>query len=428
VIKINTLGIITEYNPFHNGHLFHLKKAKEISNSDAVVCIMNGNFVQRGRPAIIDKFARTRMAIENGVDLVIELPLIYGIRSAEFFAYGSIQLLEKMGIIDSIVFGSEIGEIKVIDYLARILVEEPQEFRYTLKKQLNQGISFPKARENALYNYIANFPNNEDININKLIETLSEPNNILGIEYLKVLHNINSSINALTIKRSHKNYHSNKLNNKMASATAIRNEIYNNKNLNIIKELIPERSFKILNDELLRGKGPTNIEYMGIMILSILRQMEINELREFAEIDNGLEYRINEAAANSGTLDQLIQNIKSKNLTWTRIQRNLLHILFNIKAKDFDFLDITGPHYLRVLGFNNKGKILLKKIKENSSLPIITQVKDYLNNIDTYSNNPVIKSLSYDIIASDIFSLLFPCPDKRISHLDFTNPLIVYNN
>lgn len=419
-----TLGIITEYNPFHNGHLYHLKKAKDLTGADAVICIMNGNFVQRGTPAIVDKWSRTKMALENGVDLVIELPLFYGIRSAEFFAKGSIKLLSASGIVDYIVFGSESGNIELLTYIAKILVEEPEYFQNRLKMMLRSGYSFPKARELAMLNYL-NMKNNDINNIKEIKKVVKEPNNILGIEYIKANLESNSNINTLTIKRKYSKYHDKKLNNTIASATAIRNEIYKN-DLSFINKFMPDNSYKVLKETFSQGKGPVIEDYLGILIINKLRQLKREELLKYAEIDNGLENRFLEAAHNSGDLKQLIKYIKTKSLTWTRIQRNLLHILFGLKKRDFELLDASGPNYIRVLGFNKMGEDLLAKIKANSPLPLVTQPAKYLKEININSQDSLIKSLSYDILATNIYSLLYPEPDNRISYLDFRIPVIKY--
>ncbi len=423
VIIMTILGIITEYNPFHNGHLYHLKEAKEISGAEAAVCLMNGNFVQRGRPALVDKWVRTKMAIENGVDLIIELPLIYGIRSAEYFAQGSIQTLNATGIIDKLVFGSEAGKIEPLKIIARILLDEPSFFKKCLKDYLSDGLSFPAARELALLDYLDRYENTSTLK--EVASVFQEPNNILGIEYIKAIYSTKSDIIPLTIKRTGSNYHEKELLGDVASATAIRKKIYQ-EDFNMVKKAVPASCWKILENTFKQGKGPVDKNNLGIMILNKLRQLSFDELKDFAEIENGLGNRIIEAAHNSGNLNQLIDNIKTRAFTWTRIQRNLLHILFNIKEKDFQSLDYHGPKYLRILGFNKKGEELLARIKANSPLPMITQPADYLNEVNIDSNEPLIKSLSHDIQATDIYSLLFPEPRKRRGHLDFTTPIIRY--
>ena len=194
-------GIITEYNPFHNGHLYHLNTAKKVTNCHGIVCIMSGNFVQRGEPAIIDKWKRTEMALLNGVDLVIELPTFYAVSSAEFFAKGAVDILNNIGVVDNIFFGSECGDINLLYKIAEVLTKEPKEFKLKIKENLKSGVTYAKAREKTLIDIL----DNEDLN-----EILSNSNNILGIEYIKAIIKSNSSITPLTMKREGSKYNDKK--------------------------------------------------------------------------------------------------------------------------------------------------------------------------------------------------------------------------
>ncbi len=412
-------GIITEYNPFHNGHLYHLKKSKKIAKTDQIICVMNGNFMQRGSPAFLDKWSRTAMALKNGVDLVIELPLIYGIRSAEYFASGALKTLAATGVVDSLVFGSEYGKIDPLVKTARLFLKEPDIFKNQLKFFLKKGLSFPEAREKALKKFLK-INNTEDDMLTKII---SRPNNILGIEYIKAILKYNFPIKPLTIKRSHDNYHKKTTEGKIASATAIR-KLIREKKLTEIKNFVPEITYQIIKKDFKKGKIPVRAHLLGIMLLDKLRRISIDELKEFAEINNGLENRIKNAASISGSLEQLIKNIKSKKHTRTRIQRNLLHVLFNLKAKDFQEFDQTGITYLKVLGFNQKGEKILSRINKNSSRPIITQPAKYLKSININNRDTLKKQLSYDLLASDIYSLLYYSPDLRQAGADFYKQII----
>jgi len=412
-------GIITEYNPFHNGHLYHLVQARKKSKSDGIICIMSGNFVQRGRAALLDKWARTKMALNNGVDLVLELPLIYSIRSAEYFALGAIQLLTATGIVDYLVFGSELGKIEPFLTLTRVLNKEKPYFKKRLKKHLQAGLSYPKARENALFDYLSRNVKEFPLDEEEIRQIIASPNNILGLEYIKSIEQIKSSIKPLTIQRIKSSYHSEELSGKMASATAIRKKI-TEEELTAIKKFIPEKSWEIIQQEISLGKAPINEDYLGTLILARLRQMKKEELLSYAEIENGLENRI----LKNGTLFQLISHIKTRAFTWTRIQRNLLHILFGLDASAFQFFDEKGPSYLRVLGFNQQGEKIMTNLMKQSRLPVIIQPADFLTDIDLKNNDPLIRSLSYDLLASELYCLLRPDPDQRSGHLDFTTPLI----
>lgn len=211
------LGIITEYNPFHNGHKLHIEKSKFKTNSKHCIVVMSGNFVQRGEPALIDKYIRTKMALLNGADLVIELPIIYATASAELFSLGAVDTLNKTGIVNKICFGSEAGDLKYFLEVADILADEPPNYKEILLEHLNQGISYPRARMLSLGQIL-----------NKDLSFLEEPNNILSIEYLKGLKKINSNISVHTIQREQAHFHSKDTTGSIASATAIRKVILDN--------------------------------------------------------------------------------------------------------------------------------------------------------------------------------------------------------
>lgn len=422
---MGTVAIITEYNPFHNGHLYHLKKAKEVSKAGSLIVIMNGNFVQRGEPALLDKWQRARMALANGADLVIELPLIYGIRSAEYFARGAVTIMEKSNIVDSIVFGSELGKIEPLQEIARILVDHNQELQEKIQEGLASGKSFPLARETALKSYLEANPDNVSFPVGELLAILSEPNNILAIEYLKSLREIQSAITPYTIKRIGSGYHEKKLEGKYASATAIRELVYKGE-VDKIKAYLPEESYQILLNAIEQGLAPADLDSFSLLLITSIRRLNIKKLGEFAELDNGLERRIYREAHHTADFKNLVQKIKTRAYTWTRIQRNLLHIFFNLREEDFQLLDRCGPQYIRVLGIRKERTDLLSKLNENASLPVIISPAAYLREIDLESQDPLIKSLSYDILASDIYSLLYKNLACRQGHLDFTKALIKY--
>ena len=238
----NVLGIIAEYNPFHNGHLHHLIESKKITNSDYTIAIMSGNFTQRGEVSIVDKWEKTRMAINNGIDLVIELPTLYAISSAENFASGAIKILNSLGIVDFLSFGSESNDISLLDDIANVLAFEPAQYKTLLSHELARGESFPKARENAVMMYLND--------VRRFANVLSSPNNILGIEYLKSLKRQKSKIQPITIKREGAKYNDTKVphNSRYASATAIRNLCKSTDDITPLQKFIPETSFDILEE------------------------------------------------------------------------------------------------------------------------------------------------------------------------------------
>ena len=412
ILKIT--GIITEYNPFHYGHLYHYEKSKKITNSDAAICIMNGNFTQRGLPAITDKWSRAKMALEAGVDIIFELPLVYGIRSANYFAKGSVKLLAETNLVSNFVFGSESGKIKPLMKIAQFLNKNDNNFNQEIQDLIRAGHSYPVAREKALNKFFKD---------EKVISEIKSPNNILGIEYIRAVLENNLDLNPLTIKRTSNNYHSNEINGEFASGSALRKLIIKNK-IEKLKKLVPESSFEILKNELINGKIPVNKNNLTFPILTKLRMSSPKELKKYAEIINGLENRFYNSALESGNYNQLIEKINTKSITQNRIQRNLLHILFGLTEKEFNKIDTNGPAYLRVLAFNKNGEKILSKLKEKSNLPIITQISNYLNDVDLASENPVIKQLSYEILADDIYSLLYKNPKYRKGRQDFYQKII----
>ena len=414
------LGIIAEYNPFHNGHLYHLKESKKATGAEYTVAIISGNFTQRGSTSIIDKWKKTEMALQNGVDLIIELPVLYSISSSENFAEGSIKILNSLGIIDFLSFGSETSDIKILNNFANILYDEPKEYKKILSNYLDTGLSFPKARENALLEYIKN---SEDVNTNfdNYKNILSSPNNILGIEYLKALKKYKSSIKPVCIKRSGADYNSSdiSINTSIASATAIR-ELIKNKNFNTIKTVMPEKSYSILADCINSGCIIPDLNCFEKEIIYVLRKMSIEEIANLPDVSEGLEFLIKKAVNSCNTLTELLNTIKSKRYTITRLQRILLYALLDISKKDMKLSKEVDSPYIRVLGFNDNGKKLISKIMDkNPNQPLITSVKKF---VDNNSNTSLQTMLNKDIFATNVYSLGFE--NNSFANLDFKNGII----
>lgn len=399
---MSILGIIVEYNPLHNGHIYHIKNAKLQSKSDSVVAVMSGNFVQRGEPAIIDKWERTKMALYSGVDLIIELPVVYSTSTAENFAYGAIKLLDSLTVIDYLCFGSEYGSLDKLSEIAKILIDEPTLYRKYLKQNLSNGITFALAREIAINRLI----NNDIGNI------LKSSNNILAIEYLKALQKINSKIVPLTIARKGASYNSIELTDEFASASSIRKNIFEG-HLSRLDNYIPSYTKEILHNCFLQGIGPVSLEDFSKIILYKLRSgININNIFDIAE---GLENRIFKASKSTNNIYELIKLIKSKRYTQSRIRHILIHILLEINYQIFNKFD--GPNYIRVLGFNNKGLNVLKKVKQKSNIPIITKVANYKK---VLGNN--CEMFEKDLFATDIYTLSYK--NAGIAGLDFTHPIV----
>lgn len=409
---MSVLGLITEYNPFHNGHLYHLNESKKVTNADYSVCIMSGNFIQRGEPALIDKWVRAKMAIKAGIDLVIELPVTYSIQSAELFAFGAIKLLDSLGIVDGVCFGSEAGNVEVLDRISSILIEEPENYKILLKQNLNTGLPFPQARANALIKVL-----NGDLK-----DILNSSNNILGIEYLKALKRLNSSIKPYTIKRVKNEYNSTIISDNIASATSIRRKLIETGDVGTVKDNIPDTTFDRLLMEFSQGKGPVFSHHFDNLIISIIRKMPLEKIRDIFDVNEGLENRIKKASMKVSTIEDLVKSIKTKRYTQTRIQRILFHALLGIEKKNYEeFSSHGGPQYIRILGFNENGKKLLNIAKKKASLPIITKVANHTNTV-----NPILnKMLQYDITATNLYTLTYANPEFRIGDLDFTHGVII---
>ncbi len=402
------LGIVSEYNPFHNGHLMHLQKSKELTHTDFTIAVMSGNFVQRGDTSIVDKWTKAEMALKSGVDLVIELPTLYAISSAENFADGAIKILNSLGIVDYVSFGSEIGEITPLDDVASVLYKEPKEFSSLITRQLRSGLSYPKARELAIQMYFGSSQ--------KYTDVLENPNNILGIEYLKSLKRLKSPITPITLKRKYSDYNSNDIKSGIASATAIRTMLQKGKNIHYV---VPYETYELLEEKKKYGQIIPSLSIFSKEIIYTLRKMTLSEIATLPDVSEGLENKIKAAANTSNNLEELILKIKSKRYTQSRIQRILLYALLNISEKDITMSKKQMP-YIRVLGFNKNGKKIISAIaNQNPKLQIIVSVKKFMeNNTDKHLHTMISK----DIFASNVYTLGYEY--NSTANLDYTHKVV----
>lgn len=408
----NVVGIIAEYNPFHNGHAYHLEQSKELAKADYVIAVVSGNFVQRGNVSLINKWDKAEMALTNGADLVIELPTVYSISSAENFAYGAVKILNSLNIVDYISFGTELDDINILDKCADILYKQPQKFVNLLNHELSKGLSFPKARENALLMYLND--------IRTYSNVLSSPNNILAIEYLKALKKLRSPIKPIAVKRKNAGYNDLEITNNFASATAIRKKLIDNKPAGLSK-LMPPNSYRVLYNSIQKGHYVKDITNFEKEIIFTLRKMSLKEIANLPDVTEGLEHAIKNAANSCNTIDEFMNIIKTKRYTNTRIQRILLYALLGITKDDMKASTKVQP-YIRVLGMNKKGKDLISVIsRSNPNLNIITSVKKY---IDSNPNKALLNMLNTDINATNTYTLGYE--KDSWSNLDFTHNMIVY--
>lgn len=401
---MNITGIITEYNPFHNGHKFHLEESKKQTKSDGTICIMSGNFVQRGGPAIIDKWKRTEMALSNGVDLIIELPTFYAVSSAEFFAKGAVSILNSLNIVNNLFFGSEIGDAKALSEIAKTLISEDERFQNILKENLSLGLTFAKAREKSLIEYL----NSSEIN-----NIITSSNNILGIEYIKAILKLNSSINPVALKREGSNYNDKSLSQTFSSATSIREVLKNTSNIEDLKNIIPLESYEVFSKLQEQDYRFTFEEEMFKYIKYKIQTNCVN-FNNLYEVTEGLDNKIIKEISSSNSLHEFILKIKSKRYTYSKISRILTHIYLGLDNDDFKDIANENNLYVRVLGFNKTGREILSLIKANSSIPLITKVP-------RFTNNPLLK---FDLQATACYSLL---NDKVNPFNDYLqSPIIKY--
>lgn len=409
------IGVVAEYNPFHNGHYYHLQATKEITGAEYCVAVISGNFTQRGDTSIVNKWAKAYMAICGGADLVIELPTVYSISSAENFASGAVKILDNLKVVDAISFGAEANDLATLNNIANVLYEEPKAYTNILSHELKKGISYPAARENALMMYLND--------IKRYANTLSSPNNILAIEYLKALKIQKSKLEPIMIRRKKVYYNDNKIVDDFASATAIRKLLQDGEYANL-RKVIPRSSYTIIGQESRKGGMVLSLSKYEKEIIYALRKMTVEEIADLPDVSEGLQFAIKNAANEANNLKDLISNIKSKRYTQTRIQRILLYALLGIDKKLMENSRKVVP-YVRVLGFTQKGKSLLSEIsRRNPKLNIITSLKKYMDQ-NQNKNKVLAEMLEKDIFATDVYTLGYIGDSK--ANLDFTNNMIITN-
>ena len=392
---MKTIGIVCELNPLHSGHKYLLDMARQKFSADYVVLVMSGDYTQRGIPSIVSKEIRTRMALMAGADAVFELPVQYATASAEYFASGAVSLLNSLGCVDHILFGTENGDIEEIQKIASILNDEPDEYKKALQEGLKRGLNFASARDAALKKLIT-IGNST---------TLIGSNNILGIEYCRALMESKSSITPLTIKREGSDYNSDELTGTYASASAIRKLLEttypDDTYRSILKNYIPEDVLTLLLSQKAYNRLDNYSDYLHYKLLS-----ERSEgFTSYADIHRDLSDKIIKFLPKYTTISEFTDLLKSKDLTYTRIQRSLLHILLGIKQETLDSLKQDNyPVYLRLLGFRKESSPLLAVIRESSSTPVISRMSDAFKIEDEQQK----RLLDQDVLASDIYHLIIP--------------------
>ncbi|GGG12202.1 UPF0348 protein YlbM [Paenibacillus aceti] len=379
MITLNIVGLIVEYNPLHNGHAYHFREAKRRAGADAAVAVMSGDFLQRGEPALVNKWARTEMALQLGIDLVLELPVSYAVQPAEWFAHGAAALLDATGVVSHLCFGSESGELPVLSELAALLASESGALQAALAEELATGASYPRAFAAAAARAFAAAGGlGGDVDAARLL--LEQPNNSLGLHYLIALRRLQSGITPLTLQRQGAGYRDERPRDaSIASATAVRRLITGGGSLDAAAAYLPPFTLEILQREFAAGRGPMHWDRFSQPLFSRLLAAAPEELAGQLEMNEGLEYRIRKVLPKleQATVTELVGLLKTKRYTHTKLQRTLLHTLLG-HSQQMGSREIlsAGPHYLRVLGFNERGQQLLKQMKKTAKLPVITRAAD----------------------------------------------------
>lgn len=440
------IAIIAEYNPLHQGHAWQIREARcRLDADSAVLIVMSGPFTQRGEPAIVDKWRRTQMALDAGADLVFELPFAYACGSAERFASGGVQMIQATGLDCHLVFGSESGDLTALDKIAGILAHEPDGYRVLLQDRLSQGLSFPAARQQALAEWTGNEAE---------AALLGTANNILAVEYLKAIKRLpKSRLTPMTIRRIGQGYTTRNLPamqtesartdpdqaRVFASATALRRAVEKRMTagpqpdlaglLDDLVTLLPSYSLAELMACIQSGPGPVFPCHLSSLILSHLRGRTDAELDQIAGMGEGLGRRLMAAASRPSVkvadgqsnchLATLLADADTRRFTQTRIQRALMALICGLTRSDLDQFDQAGgPQYLRVLGFDSRGRYLLKIMRKQAVLPIITKASDFLE----FGGSPaLVRMAGLDRIAADVWSQAAGCASGQ----DFDMPVVM---
>ena len=397
------VGLIAEYNPFHNGHKYHIEKARELTGADYVVVVMSGNFVQRGTPAIMPKHERTEVALQNGASLVIELPSCYATGTAEQFAYGAVSILDKLGCVAEICFGSECGDVKPLRELAQIFHNETPEYKELLQDLLRTGLSFPAARQEAI-NML--YPDKEYSQI------LESPNNILGIEYIKAIYALNSKMIPVTIERQYSNYNDLDLSDGFSSASAIRYKIEEHL-FSDIEDQVPAGNIDMYF-RIFEQRFPIYTDDFSLLLKYRLMNETKKSLTKFADVSEELANRIVKQRNQFVSFEQFCNLLKTKELTYSRISRALLHILLEIRDEDY-----TDIEYAHVLGFALKDATVMSLIKKYSSIPLLTK----LTATDELSLNAK-QMLDQDIYISDLYESVITDKFKTNFINEYEHPVV----
>ncbi|WP_374056582.1 nucleotidyltransferase [Rossellomorea sp. FM04394] len=398
-------GVVVEYNPFHNGHLHHLRETRRTTGADVVVAVMSGHFLQRGEPALVSKWSRTKMALEAGVDVVIELPYCFATQHAEFFSRGAISLLEAIGC-ESFCFGSEDGDIDTFEKTVQFIQANKEKYNTYISEFIQEGTSYPSALAKAF----------QRLGSGDSVIDLSKPNNILGFHYMEARNQLHTSLKAYTITRESAGYHDEHFSSpSIASATSIRKNIFSSEGDSKIDSYLPSTSVDQLSQYRLEyGEFHRWENYWTFLQYKLLSSSK-EELKEIYEIEEGIENRMIELVKSSTSFEEFMMKLKTKRYTWTRLQRMLLHVLTSTKKEEMRSRH-NSPRYIRLLGMNKTGREFIHSKKKEMPLPLISKLSS-ANQCD----------ITLDVRAAEIYSLGLEntAARKKLLHQEWSQPPII---
>ena len=437
------VGIIAEYNPFHNGHAYQIEKIRETTGADYIIAAMSGDFTQRGEPAIIDKYARAQMALSCGVDLVVELPVLWAVSSAESFARAGVCLFDQMGCVDELCFGAETGNVPLLSLVADILAEEPDAYKEILVSCLKDGKAFPLARATALEQYLSavDFNSNvspvtDSLKLQELSDILSAPNNILAIEYLKSLKLCHSNIRPHPILRNGAGYHNTDISAPNASASAIRsvlksvsatpdaacksdhNECFWEQSL---KHTMPAEAFNVFSDYLKHFPYMEADDFSQILGYLLLTS-SAESLSSFVDCNYEIARRLKKNLFSFSSVEQFTELNKSRDITYTRMSRVFMHMLLQMKTSDLILAkNCNYVPYIRPLGFRKSSSGVLSQLKKHSAIPVIGK----LANAPKYLSLDALSLLEKDIFAANLYEQILAQKKGILPRNEFTREIVL---
>ena len=397
---MSIVGIIAEYNPFHNGHQYHLKAAKELSGAEHAIVVMSGDFVQRGEPAMFDKHLRAKWALENGADMVLLLPVAFSLASAQAFASGGVGILHGTGIVDHIAFGSESGSTSALQEAAKMASDESDELKQLIRTNLDCGLSYPDARARAWQQHMGEST------------LLASPNDILGIEYLRALNALSSAIQPVAIPRTGPAHDSAELADGFASASAIRSGLLSG---TYSAGLVPDGVHGDIMTQVASVGDLRTPQNLSRETVYALRRMTKEQLASLPDVSEGLENLLYSACRQQGDIESVLAQVKSRRYTMARLKRICMCALLGLYGNPMDKL---GGLYIRVLGIRKDAMHLLSQMKEKASLPIVTRFAD-----TEQLNASQMRMMKTDLTASDIAAMASSIPSP--ARFDFSHPLII---